>query len=168
MLLIKNAEVFAPSPMGKKDILICGGEIQCIEDEIRISGLPCAVLDARGKYAVPGFMDQHVHITGGGGEGGFHTRTPEVQLSELIRGGITTVVGLLGTDGATRSMEDLYAKAMALNITYTAWAMLFAVVLSVFQGAVQLPSLLSVGCAVVVLVCGIFAAADFKEIFNKK
>ena len=115
MLLIKNAEVFAPSPMGKKDILICGGEIQCIEDEIRISGLPCAVLDARGKYAVPGFMDQHVHITGGGGEGGFHTRTPEVQLSELVRGGITTVVGLLGTDGATRSMEDLYAKAMALN-----------------------------------------------------
>ena len=115
MLLIKNAELFAPSPLGKKDILICGGEIQCIEDEIQISGVPCTVLDAQGRYAVPGFMDQHVHITGGGGEGGFHTRTPEVQLSELIRGGITTVVGLLGTDGTTRSMEDLYAKAMALN-----------------------------------------------------
>ena len=59
------------------------------------------------------------------------------------------------------------SKAMALNITYTAWAMLFAVVLSVFQGAVQLPSLLSVGCAVVVLVCGILAAADFKELLKK-
>ena len=115
MLLIKNAALFTPSPAGKKDILICGGKIEHIADKIEIPHELCRVLDAGGKYALPGFIDQHVHITGGGGEGGFHTRTPEVQLSELICGGITTVVGLLGTDGATRSMENLYAKTMALN-----------------------------------------------------
>lgn len=115
MLLIKNAEIFAPEYKGKKDILICGSTIEHIADEIKLPEIPCQVIDGSGKYLVPGLIDQHVHITGGGGEGGFRTRTPEIQLSELIRGGITTVVGLLGTDGATRSIEDLYAKTMALN-----------------------------------------------------
>lgn len=115
MLLIKNAEIFAPASLGQKDVLLCGGKIEAIADNIELPGSLCPVLEAAGKYLVPGFIDQHVHITGGGGEGGFCTRTPEVQLSELIRGGITTVVGLLGTDGTTRSMENLYAKAMALN-----------------------------------------------------
>ncbi len=115
MLLIKNAEVFAPDYMGKKDILVCGGIIEYIADEIKLPEAPCQVIDGSGKYLVPGLIDQHVHVTGGGGEGGFKTRAPELQLSELIRGGITTVVGLLGTDGATRSIENLYAKTMALN-----------------------------------------------------
>lgn len=115
MLLIKNADLYAPGHLGRKDVLICGNKIEAIGDHISLPEDLCDVLDAEGKYLVPGFLDQHVHITGGGGEGGFHTRTPEIQLSELIRSGITTVVGLLGTDGATRSMENLYAKAMALN-----------------------------------------------------
>ena len=115
MLLIKNAELYTPTPAGRKDILICGGKIEHIANSIDIPGSLCRVLDAQGKVVIPGFIDQHVHITGGGGEGGFHTRTPEVQLSELIKGGVTTLVGLLGTDGATRSMENLYAKTMALN-----------------------------------------------------
>src|SRR5699024_8762235 len=63
----------------------------------------------------PGFVDQHVHLTGGGGEGSFHTRAPEARLSELIAGGVTTVVGLLGTDGITRSVENLLAKVKALR-----------------------------------------------------
>lgn len=115
MLLIKNAEVYAPQSIGRKDVLICGGQIEYIADSIAITSVPCRIIDAQGSYLVPGLIDQHVHITGGGGEGSFHTRTPEIQLSELIRGGITTVVGLLGTDGTTRSMENLYAKTMALN-----------------------------------------------------
>lgn len=74
----------------------------------------CEVLDAEGKILTPGFLDQHVHITGGGGEGSFHTRTPELQMSELVENGITTVVGLLGTDGITRSVDNLYAKTRVL------------------------------------------------------
>lgn len=115
MLLIQNANVYAPQHIGKKDVLICGGKIEHIADRIDPPSVPCQIIDAQGLRLVPGLIDQHVHITGGGGEGGYHTRTPEVQLSELIRGGVTTVVGLLGTDGTTRSMENLYAKTMALN-----------------------------------------------------
>lgn len=115
VFLIRNAQVYAPDELGKRDVLVCAGKIMRIAEHI---GLPegfCQVMDAQGKYLVPGFIDQHVHVTGGGGEGGFSTRTPEIQLSELIRGGITTVVGLLGTDGTTRSVENLYAKTMALS-----------------------------------------------------
>ena len=114
MLLVKNAEVYAPKYLGKKDVLICGGKIEKIQDEIGKLPIECEVLDAEGKILTPGFIDQHVHITGGGGEGSFHTRTPELQLSELVENGITTVVGLLGTDGITRSVENLYAKTRAL------------------------------------------------------
>lgn len=115
MLLVKNAEVYTPEYIGKKDILIAGGKIEYIADEIETPKMPCEVIDAASQKLIPGLIDQHVHVTGGGGEGGFKTRAPEVNLSELIRGGITTVVGLLGTDGITRSVENLYAKTIALN-----------------------------------------------------
>lgn len=115
MLLIKNAEVYTPKYIGKKDILICNEKIECISDEIREVPFEHEILDGTGMILTPGLIDQHVHVTGGGGEGSFHTRTPELQLSELVEGGITTVVGLLGTDGITRSVGNLYAKIMALN-----------------------------------------------------
>lgn len=115
MLIIRNVTVYAPLFLGKKDLCICGEKIEWIADSILDLPFPCHTIDGTGLIATPGFIDQHVHVTGGGGEGGFHTRTPEVQLSELIRGGLTSVVGLLGTDGQTRSAENLYAKTAALN-----------------------------------------------------
>lgn len=118
MLLIKNVEVFAPEYIGRKDVLVCQGRVEAIRDKIEgidAVSLGCETIDGEGQYLTPGILDQHVHITGGGGEGSFHTRTPEVQLSELIEGGVTTVVGLLGTDGMTRSVENLYAKTAALK-----------------------------------------------------
>ena len=115
MLLIKNARVYAPAPLGRMDILVAGGRIAAMEEALdpRLPGVE--VLDAAGKTAVPGFIDQHVHITGGGGEGGLHTRVPELQLSAALRAGVTTLVGVLGTDSITRSVEGPVAKAKALT-----------------------------------------------------
>lgn len=79
-------------------------------------GLPgVETYDLEGKTVVPAYIDMHVHITGGGGEQGPASRVPESQLSEFFKNGITTVVGLLGTDGVTRSVENLVAKARALT-----------------------------------------------------
>lgn len=114
--LIKNAEVFAPEPMGKKDILFAGREICQISDRITVDGeIDVEIIEGQGKYLFPGFIDNHVHITGGGGEGGFATRTPEIGLTDIVDGGITTIIGTLGTDGFGRSMANLISKANGLE-----------------------------------------------------
>jgi beta-aspartyl-dipeptidase (metallo-type) len=115
--LIKNGKVYSPEYLGVVDILIIGDKIVKIDKNIDISNcvLEVEVIEAEGKIVVPGFIDQHVHIIGGGGEAGFHSRTPEVMLSKIIKAGITTVVGLLGTDGDTRQIESLLAKAKGLE-----------------------------------------------------
>ena len=115
MILIKNVEIYAPEYKGKKDVFVSGGKISLIEDNINFENEKIKVIDGTGKKLTPGFIDQHVHITGGGGEGSFKTRAPEITLSKLTTAGITTVVGLLGTDGTTRSVENLVAKAKALK-----------------------------------------------------
>lgn len=56
------------------------------------------------------------------------------------------------------------AKAMALNITYTAWAIVFTVVI---RGDFSVLNPTTLLCAGVVVVCGIFAAADMKTLFSK-
>lgn len=116
--IIKNIDVYKPEHIGKKDILIIGNKIAAIEDNISIElngFVDVNEIDASGKIAVPGFIDSHVHILGGGGEGGFATRTPEATLSSLTKSGVTTVVGCLGTDGVARDMVSLLAKARALE-----------------------------------------------------
>lgn len=115
--IIKNGEVYAPNYLGKKDILIAGDKIGFIKENITVPRkfVDIDIIDASGNYIVPGFIDSHVHITGGGGEGSFRTRTPEIQLTDITKGGVTTVIGVLGTDGTTRSMGNLIAKARGLE-----------------------------------------------------
>ncbi|SMC49829.1 beta-aspartyl-peptidase [Sporomusa malonica] len=119
-LLIRNGSIYAPEFLGEKDILIIGNKVIKIATAIDVGSLlrclpDVEVIDAKGKVVVPGFIDQHVHLIGGGGETGFASRTPEIALSSIIKAGVTTVVGLLGTDGFARSVEALFAKAMGLE-----------------------------------------------------
>lgn len=115
MILIKRAKVYAPQYLGVKDVLVCADRIEAVENQIDCNLPCCEVIDAEGKCLVPGMIDPHVHVTGGGGEGSFHTQVPPVSFQGLIGGGVTTVVGLLGTDGITRSVENLLAKVKALR-----------------------------------------------------
>jgi beta-aspartyl-dipeptidase (metallo-type) len=116
-VLIKNGDVFTPEHIGKKDILLAGSKIAAISDNIDWpdSFIDVQVIDATGKYVTPGFIDSHVHITGGGGEGSFKTRTPELYLTDATLAGVTTLVGVIGTDGTARTMTNLIAKAKALK-----------------------------------------------------
>ena len=114
--LLKNAHVFAPDDIGQQDILIAGEKIAAIGKDLTLPAVyNCHTVDCTGLKAVTGFVDSHVHLIGGGGEGGYNTRTPEIQLSKITTAGVTTVLGLLGTDGVTRHVESLLAKARGLE-----------------------------------------------------
>lgn len=115
--LIKNGDVYAPHHLGKTDILFANDRIIKIGtiDESSLEQFDVNIVDAKGMIVTPGFIDPHVHFIGGGGEGGFATRTPELQLSNIIKAGVTTLVGCLGTDGTTRHMTSLLAKARGLE-----------------------------------------------------
>jgi len=116
--ILKGGRVFTPEDVGKKDVLIAGTKIANIAENISpaLDYGSVEVIDVKSRYIVPGFIDQHVHLIGGGGEAGYASRTPEVVLSHVVRAGITTVVGCLGTDGTTRHMSSLLAKARGLGV----------------------------------------------------
>lgn len=115
MLLIKNAVLYDPARRGKKDVLIAFDRILAVEDSVSPVGYDTEVIDASGMILVPGLIDQHVHVIGGGGEEGLRSRVPEIAFSDIVKAGVTTLVGVLGTDGVTRDVETLLAKTKALN-----------------------------------------------------
>lgn len=119
LTLITNVELYAPEAMGEVDVLVADQRIAAIDKELRhkitASSDLMQTIDGRGKIMFPGLVDSLVHISGGGGEGGFHTRTPQMNLTDATLGGVTTVIGVLGTDSTTRTLADLLAKAHALE-----------------------------------------------------
>jgi beta-aspartyl-dipeptidase (metallo-type) len=125
--LLQGATLFGPSEMGQGDVLIAGERIAEVSPDLDpFASLPgIEVVDLKGRVLTPGFVDPHVHILGGGGGGGFQTRGPELFLSEITSAGTTTVVGVIGTDGVTRDLTALLAKAHALEeegITTHLWS----------------------------------------------
>jgi beta-aspartyl-dipeptidase (metallo-type) len=115
--LISNANVFAPQPMGLCHLLIAGEKIIYIGvDAPQIDAkLNCEKVDLAGASLVPGFIDGHAHITGGGGETGPASRVPPVFLSQFTQSGVTSVVGVLGTDDLTRNTQTLVTQAYGLR-----------------------------------------------------
>lgn len=121
MLLIRNAEVYAPRALGVQNLLLGGGRILWLGASRDLPELPAAlrsvssVIDLEGARLIPGLIDAHVHVTGGGGEAGFHTRVPPVPLTRFTSCGVTSVVGLLGTDDVARGSRELLASIYALR-----------------------------------------------------
>ncbi len=117
LTLIRNASVFAPEALGLRQLLIGGGKLLWIgsPEDPAPSIADVNVIDLGGKRLIPGLIDGHAHVTGGGGEGGFATRVPPVSLSQFTTAGVTTVVGVLGTDDLARTPGELLASVYALR-----------------------------------------------------
>ena len=122
MLLIRNADLYDPQYLGLCDILVAEERVTAVRpagdiNPAHLSGIDggLRVVDAGGMMAMPGIIDRHVHFNGAGGEGGPAYRTPPLQLSSFIRAGVTSAVGMLGTDGTSRGLADLLMKARGLE-----------------------------------------------------
>jgi beta-aspartyl-dipeptidase (metallo-type) len=122
--LLRNAEVFAPRSLGVADVLVAGSKIVWIGTGA--PALPAAFAaverDLAGRRLVPGFVDGHAHVTGGGGESGYASRVPPMDPSAFTRAGVTSVVGLLGTDDTVRTTGELLAGVRGLcEVGLSAW-----------------------------------------------
>jgi len=115
LCVIRNAHVFAPEDVGVRDILIGGDRVVAMEADLDLGGLSAAEVDASGRRVVPGLVDGHLHVIGGGGNEGYASRIPELWVGELAQAGITTVVAPPGLDMVTKNLEGLLAKTYALE-----------------------------------------------------
>lgn len=114
--LLTNARVFAPEDLGVRHVLAGGGRIIAVSDNRdNLAGAGVSEFDLEGRRLLPGFIDGHAHVTGGGGEAGFKTRVPPVPLGQFTTAGVTSVVGVLGTDDTTRDTRGLLAQTRALR-----------------------------------------------------
>jgi beta-aspartyl-dipeptidase (metallo-type) len=117
--VFRNARVYAPQALGLKDVFISGSKIIGVVDAGCKFQLPDGVEvvehNALGRPLIPGLVDCHAHITGGGGEDGASTKVAAPLAATYFAAGVTSVVGLLGTDDITRSTEELLAGVRALR-----------------------------------------------------
>jgi len=116
--VIRGGEVFAPESTGRREILISGERILAIGEGFadKTAALGGArVIDATGRKVVPGFIDQHLHILGGGDFEGPLGRVPELHVSWITEGGVTTAVGIMGIDMESKGLHGLLVKACELE-----------------------------------------------------
>lgn len=124
--LLLNVDVYAPQALGRRHLLVCAGKVAWMGKDIpRLpSELQPVETDLAGRRLIPGLIDGHAHLTGGGGEAGPSTRVPPLGLSRFTRSGITSAVGVLGTDDTTRSTAELLATARGLTAEgLSAWCL---------------------------------------------
>lgn len=112
---IVNGICYSPEPLGQTDVLVAGQQIAALGEQATLQGDIVQTVDASDCWVVPGLVDSLAHIIGGGGEGGFRSRTSELKVADAIAAGVTTLVGVLGTDAITRTLTNLLAKAHALD-----------------------------------------------------
>ena len=139
--IFNNAQVYAPRALGLKTVLVCAGKIVYIGDcpPTLDPGLSVESLDLHGAALVPGFIDGHTHITGGGGESGPASRVPTPFLGQFTRAGVTSAIGVLGTDDLTRNTQTLLTQVYALRQEgLSAWC---------FTGGYHLPLMTLTGSA---------------------
>ena len=120
MYLIQNVHVYAPEDLGIQDVLAGGGKILKVGEKLPVEkAYDITVIDGAGKVLMPGLIDSHVHILGGGGEGGARTRTGRI----VARPGDTVEItedDRLMVNGSVVSEGDIYFSTPAYDsdVTY--------------------------------------------------
>ncbi len=105
--LIKNANIVNEGTIFNGDILIEGEFIKEISKSISAKSSDVHVVDAEGKYLLPGVIDDQVHFR----EPGLtHKGSIETESRAAIAGGITSFIEMPNTNPQTTTIEELEKK----------------------------------------------------------
>jgi len=121
--LIKNANIVNEGSVFKGDILIEGEFIKEIADSISAKSSDVHVIDAEGKYVLPGAIDDQVHFR----EPGLtHKANIETESRAAIAGGITSFIEMPNTNPQTTTVEKLEEKfEIASKTSYANYSFMF-------------------------------------------
>ncbi|MDT0692127.1 dihydroorotase [Staphylococcus chromogenes] len=103
MILIQNAKMLEAGTLKQVDVLIQEGKIKSIATQIEPQS-EMQIIDAKGHFLSPGFIDVHVHLREPGGE---HKETIETGTKAAARGGFTTVCPMPNTKPVPDSVENM-------------------------------------------------------------
>ncbi len=116
MLLVRNADVYAPEHLGLCDFLAANGRIVALSEGLELPrAWDVRIFDADGAMVIPGLVDQHIHMSGGGGGGGPATSNPPLEVGAALLAGITTAVGCLGYETGVVGMGALLKAVRVLR-----------------------------------------------------
>jgi len=101
-LLIKGGQLYQQGEFRTQDLLMEGEQIVKIASEINEIGHH--IVDAQGKFIVPGFVDLHVHLREPGGE---HKETIATGTLAAARGGFTTIASMPNTQPVLDDSDSL-------------------------------------------------------------
>ena len=110
-ILIKNGTLVLGDGEKKADLLVDAGKIAAIAPEINED---CEVIDAAGKYVLPGIIDIHVHFREPGYEG-----KEDIQSGSeaAVAGGVTQVCCMPNTNPVCdNAVVATYIKARAAAV----------------------------------------------------
>jgi len=116
--LLRGGEVYAPHRIGRADVLLGGGRILRMGTNLESAALALDTvhtIDASRLRVVPGYIDQHIHLFGGGDAAGPQGRAFDLKAEDLALSGITTAVGVVGVEMETRGLPLLLRKTMELR-----------------------------------------------------
>ncbi|UOB16299.1 dihydroorotase [Abyssalbus ytuae] len=121
-ILIKNATVVNDLQAFEADVLIEGEFITRIDKNIAAGNIK-NIIDAGGKYLLPGVIDDQVHFR----EPGLtHKGNIASESKAAVAGGITTFIEQPNTNPQTTSIERLEEKfAIAANTSFANYSFMF-------------------------------------------
>ena len=121
--LIKNANIVNEGKIFSGDVLIEGDYIKEINDSISAKSSNINIIDAEGKYLIPGVIDDQVHFR----EPGLtHKATIESESKAAIAGGITSFIEMPNTIPQTTTIEKLNEKfEIAAKTSFANYSFMF-------------------------------------------
>ncbi|TBN15848.1 dihydroorotase [Hyunsoonleella pacifica] len=106
-ILIKNAKIVNEGDIHSGDILIEGEVIKQIDKSISAKWADVTIIDAEGKYVLPGAIDDQVHFR----EPGLtHKANIGTESKAALAGGITSFIEMPNTNPQTTTVEKLEEK----------------------------------------------------------